>query len=364
MKIRNKNSFQEIGATYQYWRDEILSRHVEENYDILSAPDIVDIYEIDPKSGQKTYVMTTDRSIARTVYIKDKFSIVDTSATFDYLYRMKSYPENAPQISSSDFLDIDNALEQNSSKMKKTNKIFISHSSKDSELVGEIIDILETTGIPSKKIFCSSYEGYGINLGENFLERLKKELNDEILVIFVLSENFYSSPISLCEMGATWIKTNEHIPLLIPPFDYDKVKGVFPNTQGLKINEHLKLNLLKAKLEEMFGLTPIDFTIWESKRDKILKRIEKTLNINPSTASKIEGSPNFEQLNNAIKMMAIYAKRNNISIISFEKIMENINPKFDEEYVMNLVIENPTLLSRYKLKNNRFGIKLIDSLLT
>jgi len=57
--------------------------------------------------------------------------------------------------------------------------------------------------------------------------------------------------------------------------DYKDIKGVIPLTQGFKINEPLKLNLFKHKIEELFGLEPIDFSTWERKRDRILGRIEK-----------------------------------------------------------------------------------------
>ena len=127
------------------------------------------------------------------------------------------------------------------------------------------------------QIFCSSFEGYGVDLGENFLERLKKELDSSVLVIFILSENFYSSPVSLCEMGATWIKTNQHIPILIPPFDFKNIQGVIPLTQGFNINETIKFNLFKESIERYFKLRPIDFSVWERKRDKIINRIISSL---------------------------------------------------------------------------------------
>jgi len=170
--------------------------------------------------------------------------------------------EEAPQI-----------VESKHTEQSGVNKVFISHSTKDKDYVEELIDILETIGVKSTQIFCSSFEGYGIDLGENFLERIKNELNEEVLVLFVLSENFYSSPVCLCEMGATWIKTSEHIPILIPPFDFENIKGVIPLTQGFKINDSLKLNLFKEKLEKVFDINPIDFTSWERKRDRIIKRI-------------------------------------------------------------------------------------------
>jgi hypothetical protein len=158
------------------------------------------------------------------------------------------------------------------------NKIFISHASSDSRVVEEIIDLLENIGLGSNQIFCSSIEGYGINLGENFLEAIKNEINDSVLVLFVLSNNFYSSPICLCEMGATWVMSTLHIPILIPPFDFADIRGVIPLTQGFKINDKRKWNLLKQKVEKEFKLIPGDPSSWERKRDKAIVVIDSIIN--------------------------------------------------------------------------------------
>jgi len=193
----------------------------------------------------------------------------------DFLITKKQIVSYIEELSEETTENKNNSSEERSELTIK--KVFISHSSLDKIFVEEIIDLLETIGLKSTQIFCSSFDGYGIDLGEDFLERIKNELNEEILVLFILSKNFYSSPVSLCEMGATWIKTKEHIPILIPPFDFKDIQGVIPLTQGFKINECLKLNLLKEKLEKLFGLPSIDNSSWERKRDRILNRIESEI---------------------------------------------------------------------------------------
>ncbi|GAB3221140.1 toll/interleukin-1 receptor domain-containing protein [Algoriphagus aestuariicola] len=163
--------------------------------------------------------------------------------------------------------------------ISSVNKVFISHSSKDSEIVEELIDILETIGLDSTSIFCTSFGEYGISFGENFLQRIKNELTEKTLVLFLISENFYSSPVCLCEMGATWVQSKEHIPILIPPFRFDQIEGVIPLTQGLYINDCIGLNLLKDLLEEKFIIEDkIKFANWERKRDRILKRLDEKIN--------------------------------------------------------------------------------------
>lgn len=157
-------------------------------------------------------------------------------------------------------------------------KIFISHATKDKEIVEEIIDLLETIGINPTQIFCSSFEGYGIPLGNNFLDTIKEELSAEVLVLFVLTKNFYESKVCLCEMGAAWALSKAHIPIVVPPLSYSDIQGVIPLTQGLLINDIPKLNSLKEKLEKDFSIEQnIALNNWERKRDRFLANIQRMI---------------------------------------------------------------------------------------
>ena len=79
-------------------------------------------------------------------------------------------------------------------------------------------------------------------------------------------------------MGATWVLAKGHIPIVVPPLDFKDVKGVIPLTQGFKINEPLKLNLFKEKIEAVFSLSsPIGQSAWERKRDRVVDRINTKL---------------------------------------------------------------------------------------
>ncbi|WP_338814527.1 toll/interleukin-1 receptor domain-containing protein [Bernardetia sp. Wsw4-3y2] len=165
-------------------------------------------------------------------------------------------------------------ITKSNTKVSKNPSIFVSHSSKDSEIARSVVDILETIGINHKDIFCTSLDGYGIDLGKNWLQVLKEKLDDNVTVIFILSENFYESRICLCEMGATWIKTINHIPLIVPPKTLSDIGEVIPLTQGFIINNKAGFNQLKEQLEKEFNIeNHIKQQIWESKRDRILNNI-------------------------------------------------------------------------------------------
>ncbi|MGI4873017.1 MAG: toll/interleukin-1 receptor domain-containing protein [Janthinobacterium lividum] len=168
-------------------------------------------------------------------------------------------------------------VQETKPRMTGMKKLFISHASVDANKVKPLIDLIESVGVSHSQIFFSSHEAYGVGLGENIFERLKRELEDEVFALFILSDNFYQSAVCLCEMGAVWIKSNKQIPVLIPPFDFKDVKGVFPNSLGFKINDKSQLNSFKEALMSYFDLPPVHTSRWEEKRDEYLLKVNALL---------------------------------------------------------------------------------------
>ena len=185
-----------------------------------------------------------------------------TSSLRAYLEELHQNPAVAP-ISSPESQD------------RRVARVFISHASADLPVVEELVELLELIGLTHDQIFCTSFADYGIDPGQDFLSAIKSQLlNANALVLFVLTRRFYSSPMCLCEMGATWVLAKEHIPILVPPFEFTDVQGVIPLTQGFKINDRLKLNVFKDTIEAGFGLSArLSHSVWERRRDRVVSRI-------------------------------------------------------------------------------------------
>lgn len=154
-------------------------------------------------------------------------------------------------------------------------KIFISHSSKDKTTVEHLVQLLVNSGIPMSWIVCSSVAGTHIPVGENLLEFIKNSLsNEDIIVLFVLSDNFYKSPICLNEMGATWVKGIEYFSVLLKDFKRQDVDGcIDKNKINISLSEHDKLSIagtwdLKRKLEQRLNIS-IDELQWQLGWDKL-----------------------------------------------------------------------------------------------
>lgn len=168
--------------------------------------------------------------------------------------------------------DNEETLSINQNK-NEISKIFISHNSNDKEIVECYIEFFESIGLNPKQIFCSSFSPYDIPLGENPMEYIKNEFNNDVLALFILTKNFFDSPICMCEMGAAWVKAHRSIPIIVPPLNYEDIKGVIKDKQGFKINDDEKINSLYIIIKELFKLSDLDINILQRKRKNLINKI-------------------------------------------------------------------------------------------
>ncbi len=162
-------------------------------------------------------------------------------------------------------------------------RIFISHSSKDVGYVAKIVNLLDGMGLDQTQVFCSSLPGYDIPIGTTIFDYLRKQfLEFNLHVIFIHSDNYYQSPVSLNEMGAAWALRSVVTSILLPGFGFEKMTGVVNNQaiviklDGAELELKDKLNQLYGKIVEEFSLTKKADIIWEQKRDAFIKEIQQT----------------------------------------------------------------------------------------
>ncbi len=165
---------------------------------------------------------------------------------------------------------------------EKQPKIFISHSSEDISYVTHIVNLIDGMGLNNSQILCSSLPGYGIPIGTDFYEYLRTQfLQYRLHVIFVHSTNYYSSPISLNEMGAAWVLRTAATSILLPGFHFDQMTGVV-NNRSISIKLDAPELEVKDKLNQLYDQISVEFRlqkqspiIWEKRRDTFIADISK-----------------------------------------------------------------------------------------
>jgi len=138
-------------------------------------------------------------------------------------------------------------------------KYFISHSSKNFHYGESIVQLLIDIGVSHEDIIFTSKSGFGIPKGENIFDWLKSKIEDKPFVIYLLSDEYYSSVACLNEIGAAWIVENKHIALFTPGFNLNNPKfkegAIDPRKIGVFIddkNDMLEFVTLISKNENKY----------------------------------------------------------------------------------------------------------------
>lgn len=159
-------------------------------------------------------------------------------------------------------------------------KVFLSHNSFDKKYGDAIRNLLISLGIKKEQLIYTSHPLHKIPEGNNIFDYLKQNIQKDILVIFLWSNEYLKSAACLNEMGAAWIIESDYINMYTPDFDFNNPQyhncAVDTKKMGvvLKNDEHCKMGMveLKQKLIRNLGLE-IDEQEWIFSLDEFMKNI-------------------------------------------------------------------------------------------
>lgn len=98
--------------------------------------------------------------------------------------------------------------------------VFISHSTKNKELVERVIELLQMgTGMGRQTIFCTSLNET-LPTGEDFISIIKQNMKECEMVIALITPEYLQSRFCLMELGAAWVHASYLCPILAPDVDY------------------------------------------------------------------------------------------------------------------------------------------------
>jgi hypothetical protein len=132
-------------------------------------------------------------------------------------------------------------------------------------------------GVLPRKIFCASIKGQGIKPGVDFKTSIRENLDDATTVIALISENYYNSAFSMCELGGVWLQAKDFIPILIPPIRFNDMKAVLIGLQALRIEVTGDLDELRDELADRLGIKPLSTPRWNEKRNEFLDLLSSKL---------------------------------------------------------------------------------------
>jgi len=154
---------------------------------------------------------------------------------------------------------------------RRSKRIFISHSSKDKEVVKMFVDhILQLgIGLNDDDIFCTSIEEMGIKNGEDLRNHIRNNVQSADFSFLMISTHYKVSEICLNEMGAVWATDNRVRYYLLPEVDFNEIGWLCDAKKADKLANPVVLDSLEEELVDFYGL-PHSGRKWSRHRQDFL----------------------------------------------------------------------------------------------
>ena len=163
-----------------------------------------------------------------------------------------------------------------SNKPQNGHKIFISHSSKDKNVVSEFCDRILGLGIglSSDDIFCTSIEDMNVKNGDDIRKHIKENILSADFSFLLISTNYKNSEICLNEMGAVWANDNNVRYYLLPNTDFKEIGWLCDTKQAEQLIDHTTLDKLYKELIDYYNLGD-KFATWSRQRVTFIDNFTK-----------------------------------------------------------------------------------------
>lgn len=185
------------------------------------------------------------------------------------------------------------------------NEFFISHSSDDSELVGQFVDFLQIAlNVNRSSIYCTSGTGTKqIGTGVNFIEDIKQNVAGTKMVIFILTPNYFESNFCLAELGAAWALSSRIYPIIIPPTPRSLLKStpLSESTQALTLNTAKDLVKLADEFVGIGAITGYNGTLVNARSEVLIQWMQNNCSFEQEDVISKE---EYETLQKEIKEIA------------------------------------------------------------
>lgn len=161
-----------------------------------------------------------------------------------------------------DMIDCDLSIYECNGEEDRNSLIFISHKSSDSKYGDALEKFIIGLGVKNDQLIYTSHPLHKIPLDKNIYEYLRNNINRNIFMIILWSNEYLDSPACLNEMGAAWVVQCDYTNIYVPQFSFGNPKyhqcAVDTSKMGAVLNGDKQCKQamleLKDKIQNLFGL--------------------------------------------------------------------------------------------------------------
>lgn len=186
---------------------------------------------------------------------------------------------------------IEETVENNHSVVNMKSKVFISHSSKDVDIIKHFKThiLIAGLGLTDDEIVCTSFEETGITVGANIPQYIEDNIANAKIVLCMISQNYKRSEICQNEVGAAWALKKEIIQIILPDCTFDNVGWLLNLDKAIKIEKASSLDNFQEKMCNSLGLQMKSAKQWNPYKEDFLSAIRGLLD-DPKEDAKNERS--------------------------------------------------------------------------
>ncbi len=150
-------------------------------------------------------------------------------------------------------------------------KLFISHSSNDADVAEAIIDLLRAAlNLSAEEIRCTSVDGYGLPIGSDTDDQLRKEIFDTKVFMGLISYDSLNSAYVMFELGARWGSNKYLAPLLCPGIETSILQSPLTSLNALSCSNNAHLQQLVVDVGNKLEMKASSPAAYQKFIDKIL----------------------------------------------------------------------------------------------
>lgn len=155
-------------------------------------------------------------------------------------------------------------------------RVFISHSSKDVQLAGLLVDLLRSAlDLPADAILCTSVEGHRLAGGADVDRSLRDEIRECEAFLGLISEASIESAYVLFELGARWGLEQHLLPLLAPNADPGLLRGPLRDINPLGCSSGADLHQMVDELGNLLKVKPEKPAAYQRRIDEIVRLVAR-----------------------------------------------------------------------------------------
>lgn len=137
---------------------------------------------------------------------------------------IKFFNEIKREIEEFDFNLIDNKSFSRGIEHNGIKKIFLSHRSTDKKYADALERFIVGLGVKNEQLIYTSHPLHKIPLGQKIYDYLRENINDQVFMVILWSNDYLDSPACLGEMGAAWVTQTDYIGIYCPDFSFGNPK--------------------------------------------------------------------------------------------------------------------------------------------